>query len=406
MDNPTQTDEPLPARPDDCLSPCFFAHGDEEYGVGTVVRSLAGGLLKRGGAPTVACWREGPLAAECRALGVRVLVLGVGEPRGYAGGVGSVATALLSNRAWARRVSTALAGALGGTRPSAYVVQWPNEIAVAGRVAQAGRVPCYWIMPNEVGSRWPLGINARYYRGLCRRCAVSPLPNSRYTGRTLGTGLDDRVVYLGVDADRFDPAAVRPIGRHELGVPEAATVVGVVARLHESKGQEPLLRAVAALSAPFPDLHLLLVGGPTESDFATRLRTIAGERGCSDRLHFTGWTAEPERYYDAIDIAVNPRIDPEPFGLSVVEAMMMLRPPLVHALGGPAETVRDGYNGWHVDAATPAAYEAALRRVLSERDRWPEMQRTAREHAVEHFSVDAFVDRYLAIARADARDRA
>ena len=85
------------------------------------------------------------------------------------------------------------------------------------------------------------------------------------------------------------------------------------------------------------------------------------------RRHFAGWTKEPERYYDAIDFAVNSRIDPEPFGLSVVEAMLAGRPVLVHALGGPAETVVDGVTGWHVAEATSESFAAGLRRIMQDR---------------------------------------
>ena len=103
-----------------------------------------------------------------------------------------------------------------------------------------------------------------------------------------------------------------------------------------------------------------------DTPYTEGLQRFAEQHGMADRLHFAGLVPDPERYYDAIDIAVNSRITPEPFGLSVVEAMMMGRPVLVHALGGPAETVVDGVTGWHVNDPSAESFAAGIERALSD----------------------------------------
>ncbi len=281
----------------------------------------------------------------------------------------------------------------------ALVVQWPFHVELAGKSVQRAAVHCHWMMPNIISQRWPLGLNRRYYQGLCRLLKIKPLPNSRYTGNSLGDGVGSQVLYLGVDESRFQPSRANSFTPAELNLPADACVAGVFARIDATKGHLPLWRAMCELIDEGENLHLLVVGGPVDGPLAAMLRELAAERNAESRLHFAGWTKEPERYYDAIDFAVNSRIDPEPFGLSVVEAMLAGRPVLVHALGGPAETVVDGVTGWHVAEATSESFAAGLRRIMQDRARWQEMSAAAREHALANFSSTAFVSNYLQIVQ-------
>lgn len=98
-----------------------------------------------------------------------------------------------------------------------------------------------------------------------------------------------------------------------------------------------------------------------------------------------------------IDVAINSRIDAEPFGLSVVEAMAMETPVLVHASGGPAETVIDGETGCHFHDISVHGFASALKRALQDRNRWCDMGRNARLHVMNGFTVTKEVDRYLDI---------
>ncbi len=307
-------------------------------------------------------------------------------------------------------------------RPTAgidvFQVLLPNLISIAGTAARRLRADCFWEMPNILSNRIPFDINRRVYQWQLARSGIHVLANSRYSASSLGDGpVKPSVLYLGVDSRRFDPArflarplgdgpaeqpspALSPVARAELRVPADATVFALFARVHPVKGQDRVMEAVAALAneAAAGDaggpIHVLMVGGPDDLGFAARVKQIAAAAGRSERLHFLDRVPDPERYYPAIDIAVNWNIGPEPYGLSVIEAMMMAKPVLVHAAGGPAETVLDGRTGWHVGDASVASLVGGMRRALADRDRWPQMGLAARAHAVSHFSVERHVASY------------
>ena len=375
----------------------LLVQGDEEYGVGQVARALAAELQRRGGKPALIALEEGALTKHFRAEAMACRVLGLPAWPPFERSVWKTAKTMIGQRFRLRRASHILAACLDELSADQLVVQWPAHVELAGHACRRAGIAAQWMMPNVVSDRWPLGLNRRFYRQLCRRLQITPLPNSRYTANSLGLDVRGQVLYLGVDETRFAPDRVTALTRAELGLPKDAYVAGVFARLDPSKGQEVLWRAMLALLNEGHDLHLLLVGGPADNHFANQLRDIARESNATARLHFAGWSDEPERYYDAIDFAVNSTIIPESFGLSVVEAMSMGRPILVHALGGPAETVVDGVTGWHVPQPTVEAFTTGLRRAMRDRPRWPELGQAARRHALEHFSASTFVSNYLRI---------
>ena len=382
------------------VRPAFLVPGSERYGVGEVAVTSIAGLRVHGVSSVVLALGEGFFTDRCRQLGIEYHVLDVPPLPNFHGGRFTFLKGLLAMRAWQRSAVPVAASALRELGATQLVVQRPVHLEFAGRAAHAAQGACYWMMPNIISDRW-MGINWRWYRDVCRRWNIRPLPDSRYTGATLGKDIGQKVLYYGVNGELFDPARVKPVTRTELGLPDAGCVMGVFARLEATKGQHVLWRAMLDEIDRGADLHLLLLGGPTDGPIASDMRELAARCGAQERLHFAGFTTEPERYYGAIDVAVNSRIDPEPFGLSVVEAMLMQKPVLVHALGGPAETVVDGTTGWHVPRPTVEAFAAGIRRVLADRGRWGEMGEAARRHAVQNFSLARFGENFLSIVQAD-----
>jgi glycosyltransferase involved in cell wall biosynthesis len=81
----------------------------------------------------------------------------------------------------------------------------------------------------------------------------------------------------------------------------------------------------------------------------------------------------------------------------VIEGMLMEKPVLVHALGGPAETVADGVTGWHIKAPTLDRFAAGLDAALSDRNRWTTMGQDARLHALAQYTHRDAARRILAI---------
>jgi glycosyltransferase involved in cell wall biosynthesis len=131
-----------------------------------------------------------------------------------------------------------------------------------------------------------------------------------------------------------------------------------VGRLVPEKGVHILIRAWQQTSAAFRAKRRLTIigGGPQE---ATLHELARGDQS----IHFTGQLSLHETLttLKQADLLVCPSIWAEPFGLSVIEAMAAGIPVVSSKLGGPAEIIEDGVDGY----LFPAGDIAALRDTLS-----------------------------------------
>ena len=377
----------------------FTTAGEDVGGVAQAIRGLACAVRRLGVDPAMVALQEAPFCDVMRRLGFTVQILGVAPPPALEGNIGNKLRLQLGVRRTTALARPKLVAALRGAGFQAIHVLLPNLLPLAAMAGSDVGIPCFWEMPGVLG-RYPFGINRRLLQHTLHRWNVTVLANSTFTAKTLGDRpVKPIVMYLGADEQRFDPVTVGEIGREQLGIPIDAVVLAICARLEAPKGQAVMLEAMAQLSPKFPNLHLLLLGGPVESEFGNQLRAAAQRLGIADRLHLVGSVPDPERYYGVIDVAINAYLGAESFGLSVVEAMMMGKPVLVHALGGPAETVVDGVTGWHVHEPTVAGFKAGLLRALTDREKWAAMGAAGRQRALEHFSLSRQAKQYVEIVR-------
>ncbi|MDE8650461.1 glycosyltransferase family 4 protein [Novosphingobium album (ex Liu et al. 2023)] len=378
-----------------------FATGTEGYGIRRCLVAMAEGLAARGVAVHFAALSgTGRLADVLKQRQWPATVFAEGPPRSVSGGglgklvgIGSRGGAQI---AAARR----LARCVRETGSEAILLCSPLETLAASAAARMTGVKAFWMVPNEINSGYPLDLNKRLYRALFRHGNLVPLANSRFTDASLGPGAFQRhVCHLGIDPAEFDPALDGNRTRAGLGIPDEAVVIGLFARMVENKGQLQMLRAIATLGGKARDVHLLLCGGPMDTPYVAKLREEAAAHGIADRIHLMGEQNDMLGFYQVSDIVANSRLDPEPFGLSVIEGMMLGKPVLAHRAGGPAETVVDGKTGWLIPSPDLEAFTAALERVLADRPRWPDMSAQARAHALAHFTAAHMVERVLAVMR-------
>jgi len=374
--------------------------GDEFAGVGQAVWGLATAVRNLGIVPMVISLRHGPFAEFLQGAGFEVKALNVEPMPVLRGRLFRKFILHLQVRRMSAEIMPQLAQVLRESNVQCVHVLWPNLMPLAAAAADENGMPCFWEMSNAMGS-YPFGANRWLVQRAIKRWNVTVLANSRYTAATLGsTPVAPILLYLGADESRFKPDRPDLITREQLGIPADATVLAIFARMERSKGQAIVLQAMAGLPVSLSNTHLLLIGGtPNDKEFYDELTALAARRSMTNRLHILANVPDPERYYGAVDVAVNAYVGAESFGLSAVEAMMMTKPVLVHALGGPAETVIDGVTGWHVREPTVEAFRTGIQRAMADRDRWAVMGAAGRSRALEHFSLGRQAASYVKIVR-------
>jgi glycosyltransferase involved in cell wall biosynthesis len=154
-------------------------------------------------------------------------------------------------------------------------------------------------------------------------------------------GVPYRVYYCPVELDPPPSVSVRTEVRHRFEAGNDQVVILQVGRWEAHKGHLTHLEALAALR-DIPSWVCWQVGAPqrpAEQQYFERVRARAAELGILDRIRFLGWQSDLVALRAAADIYCQPNTNPEPFGLTVVEALSAGLPVVASAEAGPLEIV-------------------------------------------------------------------
>jgi glycosyltransferase involved in cell wall biosynthesis len=370
----------------------FVVRGAENYGTETKMFGLLESLTGRGAAVGLYALGDGHFAELARSIPALPVVIGPPAPPRFEVASTSRVHAYLRT-AWASVPFMGdLAAFLRRHSYDAIVFCEHGLVLQIGAVARRTGIPAFWVMANGITGHYPLDLNRRLYALTFRHLRVVPVANSEYTRMTLGRGVRyASKIDLGINPSRvvIPAAPVLPGSRSE------RVQLLVMARLVEGKGQMVLLKALLSNPA-FSAIDLTLCGGPLGTPYADSLAREAVTHDARDRVHLVGPVTDVARYYGMADVVVSARLDPEPFGLSIVEAMMMGKPVLAHASGGPSETVIDGVTGWHITAPTVEAFASGLSRMLADRAKWPQIGQAGRARAQARYTHHTMTDQLLA----------
>ena len=243
---------------------------------------------------------------------------------------------------------------------SIYATFWARLAGVPGVIASRRS----WHSPHLQGRIMQASRVA--YRMAHR--VVGNSPSVARLVETEGGVPSSRIVTIPnfLDPQAFDvlPSAERARLLSELGVPEGAFVIGIVARLTPVKDHSTLLRAIAILRTRIPSLHAIFVGdGPERPRLTAETKAL----GLESVVHFAGERPPAPNLHGLFDVSVLSSTS-EAFPNSILEAMAASRPVVATRVGGNPDAVRDGETGLLVSAADEHAMAAAVERLFVEPD--------------------------------------
>jgi glycosyltransferase involved in cell wall biosynthesis len=169
----------------------------------------------------------------------------------------------------------------------------------------------------------------------------------------------------GVDTRRFDPASVSLSFRREHDIDPATPVVGLLARPAPGKGLELLARVVDIVSRARPNVQFLIAG-----DFGWRAhyQQLFAAAGLGDRVRFLGHLEDAAAFLRGCDVVVltssSRSIEGSPNAL--LEAMAMERPIVATRVGGIAEAITHGVQGFLVPEDAADAFAAHVEHLLAD----------------------------------------
>lgn len=272
-------------------------------------------------------------------------------------------------------------------RRGRYNVVYTNTVTVVdfAVAAKLARVPHVWHLRESAVDHPQLRspVSNRRVAAVARALSRRVIYNSNYLLACYGPSVagKDVVVYNGL------PVPPAPVGTPERL--DGRMVVLTAGFMDRGKGLDILLDALALLPPDLRDRTVLRVAGDIEGGYmareiAPRLQHLGAT------VELLGWVADLRSVLAGVDLLVSCSRH-EPFGRTLVEAMMLGLPVLATRSGGPEEIVVDRVTGLLVPPGDPHALSKALSCMLQEPELRAACGRAGRVRAQAQFSLEASV---------------
>lgn len=177
--------------------------------------------------------------------------------------------------------------------------------------------------------------------------------------------------------------------RQQWNLGESNPIVGIVGNVKKWKGQEVIIQALLLLKPTYPSIKCIIVGALADPSYKYLLDETIRKYELDDAVIFTGFDSNPIDYVAIFDVFVHASIEPEPFGIVILEAMAMGKPVVASNAGGPAEIVIDGETGYLVSPGDSESLAERVGELLSD---------PAKRASYGEAGRKRFLDRYTDLA--------
>ena len=168
--------------------------------------------------------------------------------------------------------------------------------------------------------------------------------------------------------------------QHQL--PHDTVIFSMACRLQKWKGVELVIEAVRKIREK--PVFVVIYGDTFDSEaYVQHLKSSASGLP----IHFAGSVKNVPLAFSAGDVVINASLQPEPFGLSIIEALSVARPLIAPNEGGPLEIIQDQKCGLFFAARSTQSLSEKMLWLLSNRERRLEMQKSAMDRYQTHYTA-------------------
>lgn len=148
--------------------------------------------------------------------------------------------------------------------------------------------------------------------------------------------------------------------RKELGIADDTKVILNIGELLPNKNQKTAIASMEKVIKQMPDSKLLIAGNGSEKE---NLEYLIREKHLEEHVTMLGYTTEIHKYLNICDMLVACSLR-EGLPLNLIEAMLCGKPIVASKNRGHKELVKDGINGYLVDAKDVDAFAEKICQVL------------------------------------------
>jgi glycosyltransferase involved in cell wall biosynthesis len=173
---------------------------------------------------------------------------------------------------------------------------------------------------------------------------------------------------------------------------------GYIGRLVEWKNVDFLIICFAEYVYR-SDLSIhLIIFGTGDVKYIKDLEQLACKLKINGKVTFAGFSSAPSREISAFDIMIAPS-NIEPFGRTLVEAMIQKTPVLAARGGGHIETIKHNKTGWLYDHGNIKNFTYQVSEILKNNEKINAVVEKAHKHAISNYSSSKHFNKVINIYR-------
>jgi glycosyltransferase involved in cell wall biosynthesis len=196
-------------------------------------------------------------------------------------------------------------------------------------------------------------------------------------------------LYNGVELDSFERPQPSDL-RSRLGLDLSSPLVITVGNIRHVKGIDVLIETAALVLRQRADVKFLVVGRISEPVYFEQLRQRIDQLGVHESVRFLGESERISSLLSECDIFFLPSRS-EGFSNALIEAMASAIPCVATRVGGNAEAIEDGRNGYLVETEDPVVAAERIISLLQDCQFAKEMGNAAKRIVEEKFTVEVMI---------------
>jgi glycosyltransferase involved in cell wall biosynthesis len=272
-----------------------------------------------------------------------------------------------------------------------------SPLIAAAVIAKRKGVPVVWHLRSALSGRGH--VLPHLVRRALERSGDRAIAIDADVAASFDLRIPTYVIFNSAEVPSVRPS--KPEARNTLGLPEAPVLIGFIGNLRRIKGWPEFVEAAAGLRDE--PAHFVVLGSGVRppvffqtvygrlvaalrlaTDDESEMRRLVAAQGLDDRFTFLPFADDVGTVYAALDVVTFPN-QGEGLGRPVLEAAAYGVPVVASGSPGGAGILLPEKTGILLDDAAPASLQAALRRLVGNRELRTRLGSAGRDHARAHF---------------------